>query len=372
MEFTVNTNEITKAVNTLSHIATIRGSRKEYSYIAICADDSGLRLEATDGIVFMTANLDASVNENGQCALDGKMLSDVIKKQPCESISFSMADGRATIRSGKAKAQLAVKPLDDFPDEPRLLDSEDPRLTFLLPVSGVMKCVSNVGYAVSTDPLRPILCGILLELQGNHIRTVAIDGFRMAIQDHEYDQTATDTKKIIIPKASAMELISLLSDEKNETVRLNTDGKRLIVNSSGFVFNTSLTVGEFLDYERISKSDIKTRVKVSCKLLKEAVERSMIVARSADKYLVTLSFDNEWLDVTSKAAEGETSERLDASMQGEPIKISFNGSYLLDALKHAGDGDIEIGLGTSVSPATIQNIEDKSLFNMILPVRTLN
>lgn len=370
MDFTVNANEIAKAVNTLSHIATIRGSRKEYGYITVRADYSGIRLEATDGVIFMTAHLDAFVKDGGKCALDGKMLADVIKKQPGENISFSMADERVTIRSGKAKAQLAVKLLDDFPNEPQL--SESDRFGYMLPVGGVMKCIANVCYAVSNDSLRPVLCGILLEVRDNHIRTVAIDGFRMAIQDHEYNQTATDSKKIIIPKASAMELLSLLSDEKNETVRFDTDGKRLVVNSSGFVFNTSLTVGEFLDYERIAKSDIKTRVKVSCKALKGAVERSLIVARSAEKYLVALSFENEWLDVTSKAAEGETSERLDASMQGEPIRISFNGSYLLDALKHAGDGDIEFGLGSPVSPATVQNINDRSLFNMILPVRTFN
>lgn len=39
MEFTANTAELSKAVNTLGHVVSSRGARIEYSYIAIHAKE---------------------------------------------------------------------------------------------------------------------------------------------------------------------------------------------------------------------------------------------------------------------------------------------------------------------------------------------
>jgi DNA polymerase-3 subunit beta len=50
----------------------------------------------------------------------------------------------------------------------------------------------------------------------------------------------------------------------------------------------------------------------------------------------------------------------------------MSGKYLLDALKALDGEDVLLSFNTSVSPFTLENIENKTSQYLILPVRTSN
>ena len=57
-------------------------------------------------------------------------------------------------------------------------------------------------------------------------------------------------------------------------------------------------------------------------------------------------------------------------MSGDDLKIAMNGKYLLDALKAIGEENVVISFNTSVSPFTLEGVEEKRNQYLILPVRT--
>lgn len=370
MEFSAKTSELSNAVSILSHIITPRGAKQEYSYIALYAQGDEACFQATDGIIFMKATIPAYVTESGSCALDGKMLTDVVRKQPGFDTVIKTDGQRASIRSNLAKTQLSLKPLEDFPDEPELKNDKGQKRSVMLPAALLASCISGVEYATSSDALRPVLCGILLEVGEGYFRTVAVDGYRLAIREGECSHTG-GTVAIIIPGQSAGEIVSLLSAEKNEEVEIESDGERMRIRSANIVFNSMLTAGTFIDYQRTIPENSAVLARVSCKELREAVDRSMIVGR-AGKRVISLRFDDGGIEVYTRADTGETNEIINCDVIGAPIKISFDGAYLLDALRQSGDSDLEIGLGTPVSPAVFRETGNKKLVNILLPVRTFD
>ena len=67
---------------------------------------------------------------------------------------------------------------------------------------------------------------------------------------------------------------------------------------------------------------------------------------------------------------GKVEETVCAQLDGKELKIAMNGKYLLDALKALEEEDVVMSFNTSVSPFTIENIEDKCNQYLVLPVRT--
>ena len=52
------------------------------------------------------------------------------------------------------------------------------------------------------------------------------------------------------------------------------------------------------------------------------------------------------------------------------IKIAMNGKYLLDAIKALDEENILLSFNSSVSPFTLENVEDKRCQYLVLPLRT--
>ena len=79
--------------------------------------------------------------------------------------------------------------------------------------------------------------------------------------------------------------------------------------------------------------------------------------------------------ISSKSPEiGEYNESVIAmSYEGMPLDITFSGSYLSDALKALYTENVRIKFTESMKPFIILNDnEDESLLQLVLPVRTYN
>ena len=67
---------------------------------------------------------------------------------------------------------------------------------------------------------------------------------------------------------------------------------------------------------------------------------------------------------------GKIEETVEASLEGKELKIAMNGKFLAEAVKALTDEEIVISFNSSISPFTIENIEDKRCQYLVLPVRT--
>ena len=76
--------------------------------------------------------------------------------------------------------------------------------------------------------------------------------------------------------------------------------------------------------------------------------------------------------ITSFASEiGKVEENLLVeSNNKEKIEISFSSKYMMEALKTFKDEEILILLNSDVKPIIIKSVNDESLIQLILPIKT--
>ena len=77
--------------------------------------------------------------------------------------------------------------------------------------------------------------------------------------------------------------------------------------------------------------------------------------------------------ITNKSQEiGESREVLNAEWTGDPLNISFSGNYVMDAAKALKDDEIIIEFTGEMKPFILKNLDDDSVIQLVLPVRTYN
>ena len=367
MEFTCATASITQAIDTVSRAVPSRPITQDYANILLAAVDDNVTLFATDGTIYMSAEIPAAVEQPGVAALDGKLLAETVRKQPGFDLSLTADGSRATIKSGRSRMQMTAKDASTFHDPPKL---KPDAMDVTLPAGSLQRCMDFVQYAVSTDQTRKVLTGILLEVSPGKLRTVALDGFRMAVMDAECKYDGQEVKAII-PRESAAELAKLLRSAGSDEITLRTDGMYLQAKIESCEFYTILVSGQYIDYNRVIPNEEKTLALIKAKDLKGSIERAQIMAREGKTNLIRLSFRQDVVTITANAPGGDFAEVIDCALQGESLDIAFNCSYMLDALKNEDADSLEISMTNGIRPAVIRDPEQKDHLQMALPVRDL-
>ena len=104
----------------------------------------------------------------------------------------------------------------------------------------------------------------------------------------------------------------------------------------------------------------------------QAIDRASLLARDGRNNVVKLStLEQEMLEISSNSPEiGKVVEEVQCEkVDGEELKISFSAKYMMDALK-ALDTEIKVSFTGAMRPFLIRTVNDDSIIQLILPVRT--
>ena len=64
--------------------------------------------------------------------------------------------------------------------------------------------------------------------------------------------------------------------------------------------------------------------------------------------------------INANSEMGKVEEIVTAELDGKELKIAMNGKFLLDALKALDEENILLSFNTTVSPFTLENVENKN------------
>src|SRR5690606_1870077 len=138
-------------------------------------------------------------------------------------------------------------------------------------------------------------------------------------------------------------------------------------------FLSRILDGNYPETSRLIPEQSKTVLHVKTKDLSSSIDRASLLAREERNNVVKLTtLDNNILEITSNSPEvGHVSEELAVqSNEGEDLKISFSSKYMLDALKVMDVDEVKIDFTGAMRPFIIRPINDPSMLQLILPVRT--
>ncbi|MDT8428030.1 MAG: DNA polymerase III subunit beta [Pseudomonadales bacterium] len=366
MKFTVSRDALIKPLQQAAGVVERRHTLPVLANVLLVLENDQLSLTGTDLEVEMIGIVAVDPGSvAGEITVPARKLMDICKSLPENAqLQFSLEDDKATIKAGRSRFTLATLPARDFPN------TEDEPGTFELGIDGkqLKRLLDSCSFAMAQQDVRYYLNGMLFEVTDQHLRVVATDGHRLAMQTLSLENAISQDLQLIFPRKAVTELSRLLTDVDGE-VTLVFGSNLVRARMRDFVFTSKLVEGKFPDYNRVLPKGSDKTVTADRLILKQAFNRASILSNEKYRGVKILLSTDEMQILANNPEQEEAEEIISASYQGEPLEIGFNVSYLLDVLNVLDCEQVKISLADSNSSALLEGVSDDDAVYVVMPMR---
>lgn len=367
MKITCQQQTLSKAINTVCKAVTTRTTIPILKGILLeTIDNSTLKLSASDLDLSIEKKISVNVLKEGSIVVSSRLFTDIIRKLPNEEIEIEVSENNVNIKCLKSEFTIVGLPPDEFPVISEI--KEDNHLKISKEI--LKNMIKKTSFSASIDESRGIIVGVLIEIEKDNIRMVALDGFRMAVtKQHMKSQK---DEKIIIPARILNEIYKILTEEEKEKeVSLVIDNKKAVIIFDDAIISSRLLEGEFINYKEIIPKTYKCRTKINRNELLDSIERASLLAREGKNNLIRMTVNEDKMIISSKSEEGKVHEEVFIEREGDGLEIGFNSKYIMDVLRVVEEEELYFEFNTNISPCLIKPVENDNFEYLILPVRLL-
>lgn len=366
MKFTISREALLKPLQLVAGVVERRQTLPVLSNILLVVEGSQLSMTGTDLEVEMVGRIELEqAAEAGSITVPAKKLMDICKSLPDHvDIELTLTGQKVTIKGGRSRFTLSTLPASEFPN----VEDGPENLDITIAQGALKRLIDRTGFAMAQQDVRYYLNGMLLELNGSQLRTVATDGHRLATSLCAVDSDLAEKLQVIVPRKGILELARLLEDgDKNADLVIGSSHIR--VKTGDYTFTSKLVDGKFPDYERVIPKGGDRLVIADRQELRQVLSRIAIL--SNEKYRgVRLDLTDGYLKVTANNPEQEEAEEtLAVDYQNTSMEIGFNVNYLLDALSILSDEMVKISMIDPNSSALVEAVDSSDSVYVIMPMR---
>jgi DNA polymerase-3 subunit beta len=365
MRFDCPRKEFSDAVNMAASASSTRTSIPIYQNLKVEATDSLVRVLGCDGELWIERSFPAMVSEPGSVCLQAKTLSDIVNSLADGDVELKTLDASGALLT-QSGSEYRLQTLDpaDFPEPPAFGGEGD----LTLPMKQLRSAIDSVIYAVSTDPHRGAITGVLFSYTGNKLLLVATDAHRLAVREIEHSGNGTSLTAVVPEKALKAIKTVPLGDDDAATLRFGNG--RLGIEAAGARVISNLLSGQFPNWERVVPSETTRTWSVEVDQLSEKVKRAMILARD-NANRIRFKGDGDQILISARSEEkGEAKEEVPMVANGGNLEIAFNGKYVQDALTAIPGTGVQIEMTESTRPAIFRPADDlEGYYCVIMPMQ---
>ena len=376
INFSINKTLFLQALNTTKRAISSKNAIPILSTIKIDVTPEGVALSGSNGqisienfISIKDENAGLLVTSPGSILLEATFFINVVSSLPDVTLDFKEIEQKQVLlTSGKSEITLKGKDADQYPRIQEIAASNP----LVLETKLLKQLINETAFAASVQESRPILTGVHFVLSDNkELKTVATDSHRMSQKVITLEKNG-DNFDVVIPSRSLREFTSVFSDDI-ETVEVFFANNQILFRSEHISFYTRLLEGNYPDTDRLIPTEFNTEATFNVANLRFAMERARLLSNATQNGTVKLEFKNGVVSSHVHSPEvGRVNEEIDTSaVSGEDLSISFNPTYLIDALKAIESEKVVIRFISAVRPFTLVPAEESERFiQLITPVRT--
>jgi DNA polymerase-3 subunit beta len=339
---------------------------------------SGVRLEVTGDALRVTGtDLDLTISvettvaggTDGVVVAPGRLVTDIVRALEPGAVTLETDDEDLRITSGRSNFSVRTHPAGDFPRLP--VPTGD---AVILPADGLAEALRQVVRAASSEDSRPILTGVLIAAEGDGLRLVSTDSYRLAVRDLGVAGVLGAGEKVLVPSRALSELQRLLGSAGSGAAGTGEVAVRLgshdVTFTTGTVsLTTRLIEGEFPNYRQLIPDSYPNKLTVGRDALLDAVRRVKLLARDPTTP-VRIALRSEGIELTVITTDwGQATEDVDAKYEGAEMTVAFNPAYLIDGIEALAGDEVVLSTLDALKPATLRPTGSDEYLYLLMPVR---
>ncbi len=333
--------------------------------IKIIAEEDTLTMSATDTELTIEKKIKAEVRQEGETVVPGRFITEFVKKLTNTQIELEVNDkNQLTIRYEDSESVIQCYNPVEYPGFKNVESKE----YFGISQKDFKTCVNKSIFAVALDDSRPILKGVLFDINNNELNVVALDGYRLARVKKTIKSNMT--KSIVVPARSLNELSKMIEDS-DEIINIYVGEYTIMADLGDTKVTSRLLEGDYINYKQIIPVNFETFVIVNKEQFEQALERATLLSRASSSNYVKFDIKESNLCITSNSELGNLKENIPVSVSGKDLIISFNPRYYLESLRVNTNEFVKLCFNNPSTPCVIVPTEEDEFLYLILPVRVI-
>lgn len=363
MKLTVTQENLSRALATVSRIASSRGSLPILSNVLLRTENNQLLVAATNLDVAISETIGAKIKTEGSITVPARLMQDYVSSLPSGTLTFEVVDSKLKLTTEHHSSSINGTPADDFPVMPTIENGNSLQLTG----SDLKSALQQVLFAASSDDARPVLTGLYLHTLNGKLYAAATDSYRLA---EKVIGTQEKDVNLLLPASSLQDVLRVMRDDI-ATVGVQYDEQQARFSVGSVELVTRLIDGKYPDYRKLLPKDYTTTAVLNRADLQEITKVSSLFAReAAGGVTVSISEEKKEVSIRSIASQvGENNAVAEAEITGDAV-ITMNSRYILDALGAFEGNKTQINVNGKLDPCVLTDPDNDDYLHVVMPVKS--
>lgn len=337
------------------------------SNVLLTLTEDTLQCTGTDLEVELVSQSRVEGGEPGRVTVPARKLLDICRLLPERStIVLETKGDRMAVRCGQSRYSLSTLPASNYPE----FETGTPEFSLELPVATLRSALDKTTFAMAIQDVRTYLNGLLLDLDGGTLRTVASDGHRLALFEAPLEAPLATARQVIIPRKGVQELSRLLADFE-ESVRIDFSANAIAIRGGTVSFAVKLIEGRFPNYQRVIPQDLTRVYSVDRETLRSALTRVSVLSTERLKSIsLQVTAEEELVLQAHTPDQEEAEERLAVTVvAGGGVTVGFNATYLLDAIGHIDSSEVKLSFPEAANSCLVEDSQNPNFRSIVMPMK---
>jgi DNA polymerase III subunit beta len=374
MKVTVLQENLARGLGIVSKAVSPRSTLPVLANILIASDEGRLRLSATNLEMGITSWIPARIEEEGSTTVPARTFSDLVGTLPGDQVMLKLDTQTQTLnlRGGTSTNDIKCIDAQEFPPLP-VPDFEG---AVQINVGDFREMIHQVAFAASTDEARPVLMGVLLQVDKDKLTMAAADGFRLSVRKAVLASPSPVPVSAIVPAQALRELARVATDGEEPIYMVLPKGRgQVVFRVKDVEVVSQLIDGTFPDYQQIIPRKYNQRTLVSTASLLKACKQAEIFAREGSNVarlnIKSSQGEMQPSEVEISATSEETGKNetiVEATVDGGGLLIAFNVKFLREALEVIRTPNVAIETSAPNAPGVVKPVGDDQFLHVIMPM----
>ncbi|MCQ2231793.1 MAG: DNA polymerase III subunit beta [Paludibacteraceae bacterium] len=366
MKFSVLSSALSSHLQMISRVINPKSPLPILDKFLFTLEGKRLTLTAADMETMMQTFIDLdSAEGSGSVALGSKLLLDTLKEFGDMPLEFNVEDGTlaTSIKSESGVYNLVAEDGSEYP-KMRTLGDGASQLTLSTEVLNMG--LNRTVFATADDENRPSMNGIYFDITMNDLTFVGSDAQKLSCMRTISARGEQDCS-FILPKKPT-NLLRAISPKVGGNLQVKFDDKNAVFTFENYVMVCRLQEGKYPNYKTVIPQNNPYKVTVDRVSLLNTLRRISIFSNQALN-LVKVELQPNRMTVSAQDIDFSISatEDLVCSYDGDPMKIGFNSTLLVEILSNLPCDEVVLELadpsraGLVVPLAQDENAETRML-----------
>src|SRR5512143_1643348 len=374
MKVTVLQENLAHGLGIISKAVSPRSTLPVLANVLIASDEGRLRLSATNLEMGITCWIPARIDEDGSTTVPARTFSDLVSTLPSDQVLLKLDSQTQTlnVRGGSSTNDIKCIDAQEFPPMP----VPDLDGAVQINVGDFREMIHQVAFAASSDEARPVLMGVLVQVDKDKLTMAAADGFRLSVRRAVLSSPTSTPVSAIVPAHALKELARVATDGEEPIYMVLPKGRgQVVFRVKDVEVVSQLIDGTFPDFQQIIPRKYNSRTLVSTASLLKACKQAEIFAREGSNVarLNIKSAQSEMqpseVEISATSEElGQNETIVEATVDGSGVLIAFNVKFLREVLEVIKSPNVALETSAANAPGVVRPVGDDDFLHVIMPM----